>query len=207
MSEKNYHYVYKLIDKITGEFYYGSRSCNCKPEFDVDYMGSMVTWKPTKNNLIKELIEDYFEDRIHAIEYENKLITEHINDTLNRNYATPYGKFYRFGPPVNKGVKNPQHSKRMIGELNPRYGENDISVIQYDKMGQFVKKWDSIREASIELDIKYEYIKGCIFGKKRIVFGYMWRRYEDEDYERCIQPYKRKSHIRGKYKIKNKIQL
>jgi len=40
-----YHYVYKLKHKDTGEFYYGSRTCECNPELN-DYMGSMTTWKP-----------------------------------------------------------------------------------------------------------------------------------------------------------------
>lgn len=193
MNDSKYHYVYKLTDITTNEFYYGSRSCDHSPDEDSDYMGSMVTWNPVKENLVKDLIEINFNTRDDAMLYENEIIKKYINDELNRNYATPYGKFYRLGPPVNKGVKNPNHSKRMTGENNPRYNKNNVAVIQYDRFGNFIKKWNSIREASTTLNIKYEYIKGCIFGTKRIVFGYMWRRYEGESYEHKIKPYKRSS--------------
>jgi len=202
MIEKKYHYVYKLTDKFTGEFYYGSRSCNCIPSDDFKYMGSMVTWNPDKTKLIKDIINQNFNSREDAITYESYLIEKNIHDELNRNYATPDGKFYRSGEPVNKGVKNPQHCIRMSGENNPRYGANDVAVIQYDKNGLFVRKWNSIREASTTLNIKYDYIKRCIFGKGRITSGYMWREYRDENYKQYIQPYKRNCKPRGKYKIK-----
>ena len=46
------HYVYKLEDKKTKEFYFGSRSCKCEIIND-KYMGSPKTWKPNKDKLVK----------------------------------------------------------------------------------------------------------------------------------------------------------
>lgn len=119
---KEFHYVYKLTNPNSGEFYYGSRTCKCNPKDDT-YMGSMVSWKVDKNILIKEIINSNFDNREDALKYESKMITENINNSLNRNYSLPDGKFIRMGPPVNKGKKNPNHSKRMSGENNPNFGK------------------------------------------------------------------------------------
>lgn len=109
------HYTYKLIDAVTGEFYFGSRSHE-EPEND-NYMGSMVTWKPEdKSRLIKEIIKDDFETREDAIEYESELISETIDDNLNRNYYIPSKGFHTFGiPGYWKGKSKPF----FYGDKNP----------------------------------------------------------------------------------------
>lgn len=88
------HYVYEIIDKITGEFYWGSRSCKCDPKND-KYMGSMVSWKPNKENLIKRTIIE-FNSREEATKAERIIIKFYINKNifpLNRNYNIPGGIF------------------------------------------------------------------------------------------------------------------
>jgi hypothetical protein len=92
---KNY-YVYKILDKITNEFYIGSRGCIGNPMDDC-YMGSMVKWKPNKNNLTKEIIKSDFLDRSSAIFYEQTLINECINNPLNKNYHIPNQGFHTDG--------------------------------------------------------------------------------------------------------------
>ena len=82
------HYVYKVTEKLTGEFYIGSRSCKCNTHED-SYMGSMITWKPNKANLHKEILCSTFDSRHDANLYEIKLITEFITDKLNRNFHIP----------------------------------------------------------------------------------------------------------------------
>jgi hypothetical protein len=83
------HYVYKLVDISNGEFYYGSRSCNCKAIEDVSYMGSYKIWKPVKSNLEKIIIKENFENRQSAIDYESMLIKNEVNNIKNKNYHIP----------------------------------------------------------------------------------------------------------------------
>jgi len=83
-----YHYVYKLINPETNEYYYGSRTSKNIPEQD-KYLGSMCTWKPDKTKLIKTIIKDDFITRNEAMLYEADLIREHFNNDLNRNYRIP----------------------------------------------------------------------------------------------------------------------
>jgi hypothetical protein len=88
-----YHYVYKLTEELTGNFYYGSRSCRCEPIND-SYMGSMRTWKPNKKLLKKEIIKFDFTSREDAVIEESKLIKEHIKNPLNMNFHIPNKGFY-----------------------------------------------------------------------------------------------------------------
>lgn len=91
------HYVYRLDDPITGEFYIGSRSCKCKIEDDT-YMGSYKTWQPeNKSRLIKTILNSNFKNRENTIEFERLIIKENIGNELNRNYNIPGNKFHMVG--------------------------------------------------------------------------------------------------------------
>jgi len=102
------HYVYRLDDPITKEFYIGSRSCTCKIEDDT-YTGSYKTWKPQdKSRLVKTILKFNFRKRETCIKYEANIIKENINDVLNRNYHIP-----------NEGF----HTNGMTGKLHWLYGK------------------------------------------------------------------------------------
>lgn len=105
------HYVYKITDIQTGQFYFGSRS-HKEPEND-DYVGSMKTWIPeNENRLIKEIIKDDFQTREDAIEFESKIIQKHIDDTLNENYHIPNKGFHTFGnKQIAKKISNANKGK------------------------------------------------------------------------------------------------
>ena len=89
---KNY-YVYKLTDIITGEYYIGSRGCDCEISKD-KYMGSPKVWKPNIKNLIKEVINS-FENRRDAILHERELIIKNISTPLNMNFGMPHPNITR----------------------------------------------------------------------------------------------------------------
>jgi hypothetical protein len=88
------HYVYKLEDIKSGEFYFGSRTCHTNIEDD-HYMGSPKTWKPNKENLQKTILKSDFENREDALLYEKEIVEENIKHPLNRNYSIPTIGFYR----------------------------------------------------------------------------------------------------------------
>ena len=67
-----------------------------------------------------------------------------------------------------------------LGLLKRKYGkENPCAkkVCQYDKKGNFIKKWDSIIEASQKLGINHSHISECCGGKYKTTGGYVWRYY------------------------------
>lgn len=79
------HYLYKITNVETGQYYIGVRSHN-NPEKD-KYMGSSSIWnkiwiKDNKNILIKEIIDDSFETRDKANAEEVNLLQKHKSDIL-----------------------------------------------------------------------------------------------------------------------------
>jgi hypothetical protein len=113
------HYVYKIEDSITNEFYFGSRTCKCNPSND-KYMGSMQTWKPNKLNLTKTILCDEFLNREDAILMEAQLISEHINNPLNRNYYIPNKGFHTVGYGYWTGKTGPNTGKKHTYEVKEK---------------------------------------------------------------------------------------
>jgi hypothetical protein len=66
-SNKKYHYTYYSYEEW-GMGYFGSRSCDCLPEEDINYFGSFKdkNFKPTQKTILK----DDYETRVDAIEDE-----------------------------------------------------------------------------------------------------------------------------------------
>ena len=139
-----YHYVYKLEDINTHEYYIGSRSCKCHPTLD-KYFGSMVVWKPDKLKLKKTILKLDFEDRSDAMEYEKILILKSINDTLNRNYSIPSKKFYVMPYSLKEGhqvgIKNSQYGTKWITNgIEKKKIKNDDVLPDGWKYGRVLKE-------------------------------------------------------------------
>ena len=58
---------------------------------------------------------------------------------------------------------------------------NSISILQFTKNGEFVRRWDSAREVERELGIKHSNITSCLKGRYKKAGNYVWC-YE-KDYE------------------------
>jgi len=108
MSNKKYHYTYYSYEEW-GMGYFGSRSCDCLPEEDVNYFGSFThkNFNPTHKIILKS---DY-ETREEAVADEILL-----------------HEFYEVGKNPHFANKAKQTSKKfifydMIGEKNPFYGK------------------------------------------------------------------------------------
>ena len=117
---KQTHYTYKLTHKNTSEYYIGSRTCNGSAYDDVSYMGSMVSWKVNKTHLTKEILNDEYDTRDSALDAERILISECINDNLNRNYNIPGVGFHNTNRVFSKSTRKKMSNSR-IGDKNPMY--------------------------------------------------------------------------------------
>jgi len=117
------YYVYRLDDPITNQFYFGSRSSKLLPENDIDYMGSMKTWKPEdKSRLIKTIFKSGYKSMSDAIEDESRLISKEIDNPLNENYYIPNKGFHTSGIPHTEEWKI-KMSNRTSGKNNLFYGK------------------------------------------------------------------------------------
>ncbi len=98
-----------------------------------------------------------------------------------------------------KGIKKPQHSEKMKGKSNPRYnkkasqetrekiraahkgkrrGEDSFmakKVDQYDKNGNFLKKWGSIIDIERELGVAHQHISKVCKGERKSAGGFVWK--------------------------------
>ena len=136
-------YVYKIVCKITGEFYFGS---SFRANSD-RYWGSgrkikELISKYGKQNFVKEILEE-FDDRVAAHKKENQYIEKFRNDDKCLNIACDH----KFGTYSNetrtkigvanavslRGKHHTEESKSKIsaasaiaklGEKNPMYGKH-----------------------------------------------------------------------------------
>lgn len=85
--DARHHYVYRLSDVETGEFYVGVRQCRCAPDADTQYMGS-GRWPRDaaydRRPIRKEVLAT-FETRALATEAELLLIDMIVGDLFCRN--------------------------------------------------------------------------------------------------------------------------
>lgn len=90
MSNKILPYVYKLIHKETGQYYFGYRSNNkvsSSEDLGIYYFSSSKEIKPIFCQFHKEIVAEFFDGK-DAWVFEQQLIGEHFNDSLliNRSY-------------------------------------------------------------------------------------------------------------------------
>ncbi len=133
---------------------------------------------------------------ISEVENELGFNNSKITAVAKGNYGrrTAYGYVWRYKEddfnkyPVIPQNKVYQHqkialSKRMTGKGNPMYGKNGINsnrystVNQYDLKGNFIKTWNTITEATLELKINN--ISACCRNQRDKAGGYKWKYFKD----------------------------
>jgi group I intron endonuclease len=67
------------------------------------------------------------------------------------------------------GLKRSKEHRENIGKARRR------PISQYDLKGNFIKNWDSIREAANELGFRESQIGRCVNGKRKTSCGFMWK--------------------------------
>lgn len=61
------------------------------------------------------------------------------------------------------------------GTHNERVAKaNSIPILQFSKTGEFIKKWNGVREVERELGIKHNNISSCCKGQRKTAYGYKW---------------------------------
>jgi hypothetical protein len=119
-----YHYVYKLECQKTGDYYFGSRTSKVHPSID-PYLGSMLSWKPNKFDLVKTILQSDFQSRTEATQSEALLIETHIEDSRCKNAHIPNKSFHTTGLGQYKDTKgkvhrtSPTDERVLSGELTP----------------------------------------------------------------------------------------
>jgi hypothetical protein len=93
------------------------------------------------------------------------------------------------------GDNNPRHKKPLYGQDNPNYGNHKLAgknnprarpIVQLTKDGEFVRKWDYVKQAADFLGVKPWNIITCCShpDKLKTAYGFKWMYFED--YEQLI---------------------
>jgi group I intron endonuclease len=206
MSLENEWIVYAHINKVNGKMYVGITSQEVQKRwgygagysespyfnnainkygwnnFDHEIIAEHLTEKEAKNfekRLIKELQlrNDRFGynltnggDGISGYKHTKETKEKLRNISLNMSEETKRKMvLHKLGVPLTE-----EHKKNISkGDFN----KGIKPIVQYNINGVFIKKWDSLKDASNELEIQISDISSCCHGNKKSAGGFMWRFY------------------------------
>lgn len=206
--------VYVHTNKVNGKMYVG-QTCQ-KPEYrwsnGTGYTGSTYFYRAIQkygwNNFEHEVVASNL-TKEEADNFERLLIKMFNTTDGNNGYNLTDGGDGMTGfkhssetkekmRQNNLGANNnnygrhlSENQKRKISEFNS--GVNNYSaraVLQYDLQGNFVQKWDYIRQAASALNITASNISACCCHQQRKAGGFIWVYADDIQSQINIRPYR-----------------
>lgn len=157
-----YSYVYKVEFPETGHVYFGSRSCECKPEEDTEYLGSPKTHKAHWKSFepVKVILRE-FDTREEANAYEAVLIewAWSVNKSLSLNANIGGVRFSALG------LKKSEESKTKISFKNSK----PFKLVSPD--GKLIEG-SNLRSFSNKKDFSYGNLHSVIKGERLHYKGY-----------------------------------
>lgn len=119
----------------------------------------------SKYDLSGNYIDTYYSytDAVNSVEGKNQNL---IKDCCEGKYSKAYDYQWRFGD-----------SKENIGIYKKKYNSSKRykKVCQYDLNNNFIKEWNSSKEAGEALNIRPANINQAANGQKKTAAGYIWR--------------------------------
>lgn len=186
--------IYMVRNKINNKIYFGQTT---KGSFDERYGGNFP--KNCSNDHIKASVEKYGWENFEVVEeFDVATSLEELND-LEEMYIKMWNSIdRRYGYNKKHGGNNCKLSeelkeRHLRRENHPRARE----VNQYSESGEYIKTWNYLKEASIELGIPDTSIISCCKGKFKSAGGYQWR-YEKFD---KLPPIERTTHNGERRKV------
>jgi len=185
-KRKNNYIIYCTTNLINGKKYIGS-TCN---NYNY-YLGSGVLLKNAfkkygKENFIKQVLAEVDSYDImreleeYYIDYYNAYKSSLFYNLSNKGTGLPEGTKLGFNPKKNKNI-----SLSKIGKKLSRYHCDKITqgklnkgkkVLQYDLENNFIKEWNTAKEACLFYNFKdLNGVSACCLGKQKTAFGYKWK--------------------------------
>lgn len=149
----------------------GHRRSGCIRKLIMEKNGYLRITLKDKKHFVHRLVAEAFIPNT-----ENKLYIDHIN-TIRSDNRVENLRWVTIKENNNNPLTLKKHRNASLGNKNPRHRK----VLQYDKYGKFIRKWETITEAETALNLTHKIHFVCQ-GKGKTCGGYIWKYYDLETY-------------------------
>jgi group I intron endonuclease len=148
----------------------GYRSNKREPVYQIDNNLNIIAEFPSIAEATSKMLYD-LEDAGKDI--SKPILLEKIRVCVKQLAGNAFGYYWCKKSDYKPGWK-PRELKSII--------KKSLKVLQYDLQGNFIKEWESIKQAGRELGIDSPSISGVCKGKKRQLGGFIWRYVDNADF-------------------------
>ena len=175
--------IYKITNLINGKCYVGQTIGDIKDRM-YHHKSPNSRCNAISGAIQKYGWENFSYEVIDTATNQEELDEKETYWIAKLNTRPPFGYNLRSGGHGGNKL-SPESREKVTNTLKEKWSNGDIKatwsrkVCQYDKQGNLLNIWDSIRDAGLALNIQDKHIPDACRGKRRSVGGYMWRYYED----------------------------
>lgn len=184
--------IYKYENKINGKVYIGkttnekkrieSHKKDCKKINTKFYRAvRKYGWK----NFDYQVLEKIESEDLIDLE---KQLSQLEKDKIEIHNSKKGGYNSTLGGEGLSGFKHTDNSRRLMSikrkilYQNNLIDRRNIPILQFTKNGDFIREWNSINEASLNLQTSHAHLSSCCKYKRKSAFGYKWiYKHECED--------------------------
>lgn len=175
-------FIYKITNLVNGKCYIGQTVGSIEARWK-RHCSDSNKCPAIHNAILKYGIQNFQVEQIDTATSQEELNEKEAHWITTLNTISPNGYNLQ-----NGGLReqlSQESCEKISNTIRDKYRNNEINiswkrkVCQYNKQGSLIKVWDSIKDASLALDIQAKHIPDACRGKRKSVGGYMWRYYED----------------------------
>lgn len=133
--------------------------------------------KKSKRLLIHRIVAFAFIENASNLPQVNHIDENKLNNNVENLEWQTAKENMNYGTRLERQIKNTDFSKNIYKENARKNGKVvSKSVLQFDKMGNFLNRYDSGKEASKKTNLNHSHIMECCAGKRyKSVGGFIWK--------------------------------
>lgn len=169
-------FIYLTTNLINNKKYIGSRQKGAAKIGSKTYLGSGVNLKLAikkygRDNFSRKILAECSQDERYDLESYYLKKYDAVNNPMFYNLEGARGTFsgYTHSEETKKKIYTKDRNKKISNN-------NSKTILQFDKLGNFIKEWKSAYKAS-QSNPKFDYanIGMCCRGKLKTSAGYIWK--------------------------------
>ena len=107
----------------------------------------------------------------HKLKYIHRAVWEAFNGPIPEGLQINHLDENKLNNSLNNLSLVTHRENMNWGSLPEKFAKH---ILQYDKNGNFIKEWPSIKSIQRELGISISHISKCANGKKKSAYGFVW---------------------------------